>query len=67
MAWRLSRTARAEGINEFGELHLSWAACRGDFLKVLLPGLPAALEMHGDALGVRQDVFLDGNGDAGSG
>ena len=25
----------------------------------------AALKMHGDALGVREDVFLDGNGDVG--
>jgi hypothetical protein len=29
------------------------------------PDSPPALQMHGDAFRVRQDVFLDGNGDVG--
>ena len=35
------------------------------FLRVLQPDSPPALQMHGDAFRVRQDVFLDGNGDVG--
>ena len=54
----LSHAARDSGVIPVSAGSMGWGILK------LLESQRRALDVHGDALGVRQDVFLDGDGDA---